>query len=48
MQNPLDFSLILIVICLKCKTNIRARVNKPFLHTGSFRANTFWIKIGSA
>jgi len=48
MQNPLDFTLILKVICLKHWTNIRDRVNKPNLHTGSFRTNTFWIKIGIA
>jgi len=48
MQTPLDFMSILKVVCLKCWTNIRARVNKPILHTGSFCNNTFWIKIGSA
>jgi len=32
MQNPLDFTPILKVICSKCKTNNRARVNKlPFV-----------------
>jgi len=39
MQNPLDFTPIVKVISLKCCTNIRARVNKPILHTGSFRTN---------